>query len=390
MLLTEKDKQSLLSEFPKNITKLSYNNSYNKVYRYDFLVAIPEGIACFLWFTHYNNKDLCILLEIDNSSSNNFKIQDIFIQKACFNNELCYGNGSILYGTFFLTKGGFKHFSLENIFYYKGKNLLQMKMYNKLKLYDYIFQNDIQQIIYNKSFLIIGLAFMFSLTNTLESSEKEFLKIIKEGLISYRVKYIEFHYFHETVEKPIFYINYDKTKPTLIPDIKNNNINNYNVNVVNKNNNLNKNTINTNAKPSYKPTNKIQTLHSSTNISSNKKEIVFQIRPDIQNDIYHLYTDNGTKLYGKAHIPDFTTSVKMNKLFRNIKENEKLDALEESDDEAEFENEKEDKFVFLERKINMVCHFSYKFKKWIPIKVAKHSSKIIESKELFHLEKNKY
>lgn len=87
MLLTEKDKQSLLSEFPKNITKLSYSISYKKVYQYDFLVAIPEGITCFLWFTHYNNKDLCLLLEIDN---NNFKIQDISIQNACFNNELCF------------------------------------------------------------------------------------------------------------------------------------------------------------------------------------------------------------------------------------------------------------------------------------------------------------
>ena len=166
MFLTETDKQTLLFEFPKNITKLSYNISYKKVYQYDFLLAIPEGRSCFLWFTHYNNKDVCLMLEIDN---NNFKIQDISIQNACFNNELCFG--TILYGTFFLTKGGFKHFSLENIFYYKGKNLIQMKMLDKLKLYHHIFQNDIKQIVYNKSFIIIGLAFMFSPTNTLESSE---------------------------------------------------------------------------------------------------------------------------------------------------------------------------------------------------------------------------
>lgn len=383
MFLTETDKQSLLSEFPKNITKLSYNISYKKVYKYDFLVAVPEGKSCFLWFTHFNNQDLCLLLEIDNSSS---RIQNISIQNACFNKELCYGSGSgtILYGTFFLIKGCFKHFSLENIFYYKGNNLLQMKMLDKLKLYEHIFQNDIQQIVYNKSFLNIGLVFMFSPDNTLESCEKEFLHFIKEGLISYRVKYIEFHYFHETVQKPILYIEYDKikTKTTLFPD---NNINPIN----------NKPTIvksNTNIKPIYKTINKIQTqtLHSSTNIVSNKKEIVFQVRPDIQNDIYYLYTDNGTKLYGTAHIPDFTTSVMMNKLFRKIKENEKLDALEESDDEIEFENEKEDKFVFLEKSHNMACHFSHKFKKWIPIKQAKYTSKIIESKELFHLEKNKY
>ena len=39
----------------------------------------------------------------------------------------------------------------------------------------------------------------------------------------------------------------------------------------------------------------------------------------------------------------------MNKIFRNIKENDKLDALEESDDEDEFENDKSDKFVYLDK-----------------------------------------
>jgi hypothetical protein len=60
----------------------------------------------------------------------------------------------------------------------------------------------------------------------------------------------------------------------------------------------------------------------------------------------------------------------MNKLFRKIKENDRLDALEESDDEEEFENENEDKFVYLDKTYNMICLYNYKFKKWYPIKVA--------------------
>ena len=82
MFLTEKDKQTILSEFPKNITKLSYNNTYKKVFKYDFLIAIPEGITCFLWFTQYNNKDVCFVLEIDCSEvsgNNNLKINNIYI-----------------------------------------------------------------------------------------------------------------------------------------------------------------------------------------------------------------------------------------------------------------------------------------------------------------------
>ena len=77
-----------------------------------------------------------------------------------------------------------------------------------------------------------------------------------------------------------------------------------------------------------------------------KREIVFKITPDIQNDIYHLHyydpqlNEKSTEnIFDVAYIPDYKTSVMMNKLFRNIKENANLDALEESDDEAEFEDD---------------------------------------------------
>jgi hypothetical protein len=114
------------------------------------------------------------------------------------------------------------------------------------------------------------------------------------------------------------------------------------------------------------------------------KEVVFLVKPDIQNDIYYLYSlapDQTEEQHSTAHIPDFNTSVMMNKLFRNIKENQNLDALEESDDEEEFENERADKFVYLERSLKMVCQFNHKFKKWSPIKIADKNSRVIASSE---------
>ncbi len=72
----------------------------------------------------------------------------------------------------------------------------------------------------------------------------------------------------------------------------------------------------------------------------------------------------------------------MNKLFRNIKENENLDTLEESDDEEEFENNNLDKFVYLEKSYPLLCKYNYKFKKWYPISLAKKDSKIVNSVEL--------
>ena len=66
----------------------------------------------------------------------------------------------------------------------------------------------------------------------------------------------------------------------------------------------------------------------------------------------------------------------MNNLFRNIKENDNLDAIEESDDEADFEDTREDKYVYLDRSVNIKCHYNYKFKRWVPISLASENDKI--------------
>jgi hypothetical protein len=106
---------------------------------------------------------------------------------------------------------------------------------------------------------------------------------------------------------------------------------------------------------------------------------VFKVTADIQSDIYNLFLnkDGTEEFYDYAFIPDYETSVLMNKLFRNIKENSNLDALEESDDEDEFENDRTDKYVYLDRSFKINCKYNYKFKKWMPIFVAKENDQII-------------
>ena len=101
---------------------------------------------------------------------------------------------------------------------------------------------------------------------------------------------------------------------------------------------------------------------------------IFEIKASIINDIYDLYYMNNSKLekYKVACIPNYKTSMMMNALFRNIKENRNLDLLEESDDEEEFENISLDKFVDLDKKIIMECVFIKKFDSWQPIKISKN------------------
>jgi hypothetical protein len=60
----------------------------------------------------------------------------------------------------------------------------------------------------------------------------------------------------------------------------------------------------------------------------------------------------------------------MNRLFRNIAENQSLDALEESEDETEFENTEPDKYVSLHKEYIMMCRFHKRFCRWVPFQVV--------------------
>ena len=114
----------------------------------------------------------------------------------------------------------------------------------------------------------------------------------------------------------------------------------------------------------------------------------FLVKPTIVNDIYDLYVLNEKKYekFSIAFIPDYKTSVMMNSLFRNIKENINLDALEESDDEEEFENVSLDKFVDLDKKYVMKCLYLSKYKSWQPIEVVQQT--VSQKREiLFYIKK---
>lgn len=99
----------------------------------------------------------------------------------------------------------------------------------------------------------------------------------------------------------------------------------------------------------------------------------FLIKPDIISDIYNLYfiKDNKLTYFDKAIINDYKTSVLMNNIFRDIKENINLDYLEESDDEDSFENISPDKFIKNNIQSIMECKYNKIFNKWCPIKVIK-------------------
>ena len=371
--------EEILDEFPS--VKLSYENIiHKKVYNSDYVTAIPEGKKCFAWFTDYKNQEVCFIMELA-FNNNNYKITNIKIMNCCFSRELSYG--TIFYGTQFYKGNMF--FTIENVLYYKGKNVSGVQWGEKLSIIDKIMTRHIKQQSYNNSFIVFGLPLI-------KNSLEELLKEIEN--IKYKIERIQFILFNKAnvlLFVPYKNINYFLNSEPVLKKIED--------------------VIVPSSKPPPPPPPprppqlqipqlqiphlqipqlQIPQLQIHKNIIKNvqshitKRELIFNVKPDIQNDIYHLYCDDisGEVFYDIAYIQDYNKSVFMNKLFRKIKENDNLDALEESDDEDEFEDDRADKFVYLDRSYKMYCVYNNKFKKWAPNKIADINSKIVNRNEL--------
>ena len=124
-------------------------------------------------------------------------------------------------------------------------------------------------------------------------------------------------------------------------------------------------------------------------IFKEKQEITLTliVKAMITNDMYSLYANDSKKSVGIAAVTDYKSSVMMNKLFRYIKENDNLDLLEESDDDDEFEDVREDKYVNLKKSVPMVCVWVRKFRKWKPVSIAKKTDKVASTFQVQSLER---
>jgi len=229
--------------------------------------------------------------------------------------------GTILYGTLFQTnKRDF--FCIENILYKDGINICSKIIDIKFKAIHSLFEKNIfSKIPYFSNFITFGVPLIYS------NFSQEMNASIKD--LPYKINEIHFY----VKDKPKNYYSMKYVYQNLRP-----------------------------------------------------KTAIFCVKPDLQNDIYHLYGfDSDTRneyLHDTAYISDYKTSVMMNGLFRTIKENINLDALEESDDEEEFENDKLDKYVNLKKFYYMKCFFNNKFKKWEPIEIVENCKTIVRKNEL--------
>jgi len=256
-------------------------------------------------------------------------ICDVAIQPVCFSSDLSLS--TLLYGTV-VEVDGLAHFTCENIYYYKGYYVGHSTFSKKLALFRELFVYYIKQVAYTNSFLIIGLPVM-------KTDFQEAVNFL--AALPYPTYGIQMFLKNKVISEGVYLL-------------------------------------------------KQTTLH----------EGLFLVKATLQNDIYNLYGGSAplppgchvpTVAYGIAMIPSYKSSVMMNSLFRTIKENANLDLLEESDEDEEFENSSESKFVDLNKEIVMKCVFNKRFRKWQPIEVVnakgKEKIKLITVKEAQMIEK---
>ena len=366
------EQNEILRNFPLNV-KFSYEKSTHKKVLSDVYVIIPKGKKYFVWFTHYNRKNICIFLEFCNKTQN---IVNMFYRYVSFHDSLSYG--TIFYGTLFKQRGNATAnnddhdvFSVENIYYYKGQNIQDYNYENKLKIIKDIFDTELRYNI-RLSFHISQKSVVFGIP-IIATSFEEAIKVA--GKLPYAVYSIQYRYLRKT---DTLLLNHNMIEYYLFGGGERieRGDNNIKIEIIEK---VEKQEIKKVSTSSYSQPRIQCSTNTNTNTNTNTRD--FYVKPDLQNDIYYLYdakmytlsslTSSSSIISNEiAHIPDYKTSVFMNKLFRNIKENRNLDALEESDDEEEFENTQIDKFVELNKVLKLRCNFSYKFHAWVPIHVV--------------------
>ena len=338
---------SILSDFPK--FELSYETmTHKKVFDYNVILAIPDGIQCFAWFTSYKGDNVCFIMEI-NTNTNKNTITNISICLTGFDDKLAYG--TIFYGTTFSAKG-VNCFCIEDLYYYKGVNYSGKTFINRLETLKNILKTEISQQALTLKYMIFGMPLMGT----------DLLVLLKDiEQLPYKTMYLKYRWY-ET--KKIMCAEYYSraNKPNYVARVE----------PMPKAVKFEPKAVKFEPKAVKFEPKVIEPI-----IRKKLSNAIFHITPDVRSDIYNLFVLNNGRMvfYDYAFIPDYETSVKMNKLFRNIKENNNLDSLEESDDEDDFQDDRSDKYVYLDRSYKMNCQFNYKFKKWMPISVINTNTK---------------
>ena len=333
--LSSLQKNYFSSLFPNNSFKLSYETVAPKKVsspEYDLCLAIPFGKKAYIWFTYYNSTAIALLFELNRENQIGDNIHMISIGKEI---PIDFELGTIVSGTIYEPEVEIysnidiqpdRYFLLDDIHLYKGISVSKFVFREKTGfIHDFFLQ--ITSVCFKN--LYIQLPFLW-----------DNLKEEQPDSIPYNIRHIQY-----------------RSTSKILPHIN----------------------VTTNRKPVWAPViiadSSIYMKDYKFNYSKPiyRKSAFFYVKADIAYDVYYLGAidkDNYIVYFQHSLIMNYKTSILLNGIFRNIRENSCLDLIEESDDESDFENIREDKYVDLEKKVLMECVFHSKFKKWMPINIA--------------------
>ena len=317
MLFTQDEKKDLLSHLPS--LELSYEPKLHKKVHSSVYYIIPKGPKAVVWYTYWKDIHVCLLVKLNDRGN----YSDVQVFPSSFSDKLALG--TVIYGTYFLHHNQ-HYFTCEQLHVYQGNEVHKKPYLDKLNLLLAMFQSEVEQVAYVPSTtLVMGMPVM---TSTYEDAEAQLnaLPYKTYGIGIPNIRHIK-HNHHQQQH------NHQQHMPST---------------------------------PKPLTTNSTQYNKPNQYNTQNKQ---FKVKAELGADKYMLYTDDN-KIFEQALVSSYKSSVLLNSLFRNIKENTNLDLLEESDDEDEFENTELDRFVDLEKTVVMECVYSKRFKKWEPVKVV--------------------
>lgn len=357
--LSSEDYAILARRFPNDVELTLGMHLPSKV-NADFYEVIPVGKPVFLWFTYLYDKHIAVLVSQNTrhttaprshnhpqESTSNMNSNDLYrfnVVSTCFADELAYG--TIMTGVLFSRQEAgkeefHKFMNVSDILYYKGARISgkQHTMYYKLRLIASMFENnEIANL--NGSSNVLNIS-MPIITNDYTIAQGYL------GSLPYSTYGIRL-------------INLDKTKSIgILPNLLKKGHDHKYVFVVKASVEPDTYSLfaNDNSRNAYAYATETETANYNGNSGH-------------ANETYESCQYGKLRKINVALIPSYNDSVRMNMLFRNIKENISIDAIEESDDEDDFQNVDPNKYLLPDIEYKMYCYFSRTHNKWIPETIA--------------------
>lgn len=340
MELEQHEAMEFLNRIPKY--ELSYETMrHKKDTTYDVCAAIPYGKKVLCWFTFQDDKYVALFFDMDRERK--------LGRCTCFHHDnIPLALGTIVYGSMISSNNSsHNYYVIEDVLYYSGLSMRDYREYEKW---------------YLSSSIVDTCKGMFSQYGThffmphIWKADNEYSGVLPQTVrdtIGYSVHHIQYRSYKE------------RTTCLSVPVAK--------------------------ASAPSRPKGQLSCLELSCVYSHDftkpqyRHKTVFEVKADPMADTYHLfaYGKKGAREYfGKATVNNYETSVKLNKMFRIVRENDNLDTIEESDDEEEFQNTSPHKYVKLDKTAVLLCEFSKKFRKWAIIGNAPKESRIVHIGQL--------